>query len=490
MISQLGLRISALFRKTAPDPFVLAILLTFVTAALALMFGFRGADAGEGVATIPTIQQRAVMLLDAWRADNGLWRLLAFAMQMCLILVTGHALATSKPVRRLIVAAAGLPRSCGQAAAMVALAACLTASLNWGLGLIVGAFLAREVGLSMSRRGLPSHYPLLVAAGYTGLMVWHGGFSGSAPLTMTSQQSASAALPRDLVEHLAVIWEGQWLSLDRTLLSPMNLVITGGLVLVIPLAMWLMAPRTAKEMRPAERFGVRPQMPSGEQQPDPHPKELLLDVQEKPGRIPEWLETSPVVAWGLAACLIAAMVRLAQQDQLSTIGLNQVNGTMFALGLLLHGSARSYAAAVEEAARGCAGIIIQFPLYAGIMVMMNVSGLVHMISGWFLSIGTPTTIPLFSFISAGVVNFFVPSGGGQWAVQGPIALSAGLEAGVDPAKMVMSVAYGDQLTNMLQPFWALPLLAITGMRARDIVGYTALAMMVGAVWIAFWLLVF
>ena len=101
-----------------------------------------------------------------------------------------------------------------------------------------------------------------------------------------------------------------------------------------------------------------------------------------------------------------------------------------------------------------------------------------------------TTLPLFTFVSAGIVNIFVPSGGGQWAVQGPIALTAGIDANVPVGKMIMSVAYGDQLTNMLQPFWALPLLAITGVKAKDIVGYTALLMVVAAVWMGFGLLIF
>jgi short-chain fatty acids transporter len=130
------------------------------------------------------------------------------------------------------------------------------------------------------------------------------------------------------------------------------------------------------------------------------------------------------------------------------------------------------------------GIILQFPLYAGIMGVLGASGLIARFSEFMASHATAKTLPVFTFLSAGVVNLFVPSGGGQWAIQGPIALEAGLALGIAPEKMVMSVAYGDQLTNMLQPFWALPLLAITGLRARDIVGYTALLMLAAAGWIA------
>ena len=141
--------------------------------------------------------------------------------------------------------------------------------------------------------------------------------------------------------------------------------------------------------------------------------------------------------------------------------------------------------AVTRGAKGCAGIIIQFPLYAGIMAMMVASGLMGQLTELLLSIGSQDTIPILTMISAGIVNLFVPSGGGQWAIQAPIALESGLQAGISPGTMVMAVAYGDELTNMLQPFWALPLLAITGVRARDIVGYTALVMVIVGVWIAF-----
>jgi short-chain fatty acids transporter len=477
MISQLGLRISAGFRRTAPDPFVLAILLTLVTAALALYLGFPDARAAGRPVTA-----RALGLLDAWGPQGGLWKLLQFAMQMCLILVTGHALAASVPVGRLIARIAAVPRSTAHAAAIIALCACATATINWGLGLIVGALLAREVGLSMKRRGLPSHYPLLAASGYTGLMVWHGGFSGSAPLSMTTAEGARRVLP-----NLPEAWGERGLGLEQTLGSPMNLVITGGLVLLIPLVMSLMAPRNASDMQGVEQFVPAA---AGRLEPATVAREPLAGEVERRGAIPDWLERSPFIAYALALLLALAVARFWQVRGATSIGLNEVNGAMLALGLLLHGSARSYAAAVEDGARGCAGIILQFPLYAGIMEMLSVSGLVKLFSDALLSVGTPTTLPLMSFISAGVVNFFVPSGGGQWAVQGPIALQVGLDAGIEPAKMVMSVAYGDQLTNMLQPFWALPLLAITGVRARDIVGYTALAMIVGAAWIGIWLVVF
>ena len=463
MISRIGVRIASVFRAIVPDPFVLAILLTILTAILALAFGCFPGD--EGAAT-----PAWAALLDAWLSSDGLWKFLAFGMQMCLVLVTGHALASSPLVHRGILALASRPRTTAQAAALIGLCACAAALVNWGLGLIVGALLARDVGRSMKQRGVRAHYPLLAAAGYTGLLVWHGGLSGSAPLSVTTAEGASKVLPAASMAEF-----GAGIPLGATLFSPLNLVVSGGLLILVPLVLAALAPAADADVQecPIDRAPVD------------RPAEAPVGAQT----IGERLETAPWLAWILAAMLIAAFVRYAQTHGVGRIGLNEINAAMLALGLVFHGSLRSYVAAVEEGARGCAGIILQFPLYGGIMAMMIAGGLVSMFVGGIVSIGSETTTPLLMFVSAGVVNLFVPSGGGQWGIQGPIALEAGSILGIAPGKMVMAVAYGDELTNMLQPFWALPLLAITGVKARDIVGYTAIVMVVAGAWMGFWLLV-
>lgn len=461
MISRLGLAISRGFQRTAPDPFVIAILLTVLTAALALLFGRFAADAGSPM----------VALLDAWSAESGLWKFLAFGMQMCLILVTGHALASSRPVRAIIDRLAGLPGSTAQAAGLVALVACLGALVNWGLGLIVGALLAREVGTALDRKGIAAHYPLICAAGYMGLLVWHGGLSGSAPLSMTTAAGAAKVLPAEVVAQLG---EGG-VPLRQTIFSGMNLFATLGLVAAVPVLLMLMAPGRPQHIRTIGSFD-----PPGSAAPAPR------EIQALPDR----LDHSWIVAWMLALPLLWAVFRYGRVTGLGRVGLDQVNTVMLALGLIFHGSPKAYMDAVADGARGCAGIIIQFPLYAGIMAMMVTAGLVTRTAEAFVSIGNQTTIPLLSYLSAGVVNLFVPSGGGQWLIQGPVALETGFDAGIAPGKMIMAVAYGDQLTNMLQPFWALPLLGITGVRARDIVGYTCIVMVFAAVWLGVALLLF
>lgn len=468
MIAGIGRGLSKVFSKAVPDPFVLAVLLTVVTGVLAWWFGFADLDPS---------QSKVSAVIDAWRdTDAGMWRFLGFGMQMCLILVTGHALAESKPVAALIRGLTALPKSPGAAAAMIAVVAMLCGLVNWGLGLIVGALLARDVARALESRGIRTHAPVLAAAGYAGMLVWHGGLSGTAPIKMTSAAEAASVLP---IETLEALGDSPAILLSQTVFSPMNLFVTGGLLVLIPTLLVMLTPKSSDDLM---------EMPA---------EEDLFEEPALPIRsLPDFLECTPLVPWILAVLLIWAMLRFAGSgnmslgDRMLSVGPNEINMIMLALGLIAHGSIRSYVSSAERGARGCAGVILQFPLYAGIMGMLATSGLIGMFSDWMSSNATQGTLPIFTFISAGVVNLFVPSGGGQWAIQGPVALQAGQALGIEPAKMVMSVAYGDQLTNMLQPFWALPLLAITGVRARDIVGYTAIVMLAAGAWMALGLLLF
>ena len=213
-------------------------------------------------------------------------------------------------------------------------------------------------------------------------------------------------------------------------------------------------------------------------------------LDNKSNLIPEKLNHSMTLSFCLSILLVCGLGIHIIENGLDNIGLNQIIMFMIALGLLLHKSPLRYMNAVRAGASGCSGIMIQFPLYAGIMSMMTTSGIMDQITELFINNSTKETMPIFTMISAGIVNLFVPSGGGQWAMQAPIALQSGLEFGIAPGKMVMAVAYGDQLTNMLQPFWALPLLAISGVRAKDIVGYTTIIMIAALIWITFGLLIF
>jgi short-chain fatty acids transporter len=275
------------------------------------------------------------------------------------------------------------------------------------------------------------------------MMVWHGGLSGSAPLSV-------ADAGHFLFEKTGII------PLRETLFSPMNLSVTAALLIMVPLASGLFA---------RKKSGTVPVVTG--------PLETASYNGTHPGRS-RILPVFGILL--LAGFFISTFTRTD-----STLGLNQVNIILFALVLMAFPNASALGNAAAKAVQSTTGIIIQFPLYAGIMGIMKYSGLLVVITNWFVSVSTPQSLPLFSFFSAALVNLFVPSGGGQWAVQGPVLMEAAGLVGVDYAKEVMALAYGDQLTNMLQPFWALPLLGITGLKAGQILKYSLPFMLIGMV---------
>jgi short-chain fatty acids transporter len=439
MIQGLGLAFSRLSDRFMPHPFVFALLLTLLTFLLGYAWG--GTPPGE--------------LLRDWY--EGIWNppLLVFALQMALILVTGFALATTRPVRGAVTRLAGLVRGTASAVVITSLTAMTAGYLNWGLGLIVGALLAREIGQEARARGVRVHYPLVAAAGYTGLLVWHGGFSGSAPLSAATSGHPLAAI-------MGVV------PISATILSPLNLATTVFLFTVVPLALARMAPAPAdiSEAPPLPR-----DRPAGENRlPTPATR----------------LEDSRLLAGLVALAGLSFVIPYFVHTGTGGVNLNVIIFVFLLLGLLLHGTPRRYADSIDEGARGAGGILLQFPFYFGILGIMNGAGLVvrfaelfvqgaRALSGAGVPVGSAHAV--LTFLGAGVINLFVPSGGGQWAVQGPIAVEAARELGTRLPTAILAVSYGDELTNMLQPFWALPLLALTGLEARRIVGYTALLML-------------
>jgi short-chain fatty acids transporter len=440
----LGALFSRIAARWVPDPFAIALALTVLTFGLAWLI--TGTD--------------PMTLLGAWGGrldgstvtakETGIWRLIAFAMQMCLILVTGYALASAAAVRWIITRLAGLPRSNTGAIVVTALTAMGAAWINWGLGLIVGALVAREVARTARERGIPVHYPLIGAAGYTGLMVWHGGLSGTAPFKVTQGKDIAELLPGVQMDVIG---------LDATVFSGLNLIVSVALLILVPFILVRMSP-PVDEMVPFDPAQVPPE------EPEPEPRSGPAGA----------LENSRLLAWGIGAGLLVYLVRYLSLKGFGRADVNAINLLFLALGLILHQRPIAYARAIGKAASGCAGIILQFPFYAGIMALMAASGLMALIAQGFAGLANETTFGPLTFLSAGIVNLFVPSGGGQWGVQGSIVMQTADALGVDLGKAVMAFAYGDGWTNMLQPFWALPLLAITGLKARDLVGYTAALM--------------
>ncbi|WP_426119907.1 short-chain fatty acid transporter [Kocuria sp. LHG3120] len=398
----------------------------------------------------------ALLLTDAGPADvlrgwgEGLAGLLAFMTQMALILLLGHALANTRPVRRLLGALAQVPRTPLQAYVFVFLVAAVASLITWGLGLVVGALLARDVAAAGDRRGLELSFPMLVASGFSGFVVWHMGYSGSGPLT--------AATPGSFIEEQL----GRTVTITETTFSAWNLTAVVATVVLVALALWLIAPRAVD---PAHRMTAAALAASEQTVTE---EEVVTPADRlDASRVP-----TLVVGLALAGYLV---LHFAEGG---TVTLDVVNWMFLGLIFLLARNAFEVMALIKNAAANVGDILLQFPLYAGIMGMMAATGLIQVLSDSVVAVATPQTLGLLAFLSAGLVNFFVPSGGGQVAVQAPILLDAGARLDVDPAVVIMAISYGDQWTNMIQPFWALPLLAIAGLKIRDILGYTTVVLVV------------
>lgn len=420
-----------IMQKWMPDPFLFAVILTFLTWGLSLAL----TDAG------------VVDLGDYW--FKGVFRLLPFAMQMILILVSGHALANAPLVRRGLDRLSSLPSTQGQAAVTVLLGAAAASLLNWGFGLVVGAILAKRVAARLRT----ADFAFLVAAAYSGFIVWESGLSSSIALISATPGSAM---------NFAETLGGRVLPLHETLLSALNLVPVALLLVILPLLFVWMQPRP-EAVRP---FDPPREADDGEESETGPPT---------PARRIEEARPVSILLGILALGGLAAHLKTTG----GTIDINSVILLLLSLGVLLHGTPIRYVRAVNVAARTVGPLIIQYPLYGGIQGMLEHSGAAKVLSGWFVSLSTEWTLPFWSYVASALLNFFVPSGGGQWVVQGPIAIDAANTLGASHAATAMGVAFGDQVANMVQPFWALPLLAITGLGARHIMGYCVISFVAG-----------
>ncbi len=443
--------IAHIFRRYLPSPFTIAVLLTLLTFVLAFFF------------TSSSVEQNHLFAIFSYW-ENGIWNndLLVFAYQMMLILVLGHVLVLSKPMKGVISSIVKHVRNTSNAAVLVVVSTMMVSFFNWGLGLIFGALLARKVGEYAQGNGIPLNYPLIGACGYAGLMVWHGGISGSAPIKVSEDGHL-----KSLMQFVST---DEWLtklpvsiSTSSTVFSLSNILIFTVVLITISLLVFYLGKRTAPTKMDLAKYAFKARS-----------KEGLVGAEK--------LDFSRPLAltFGVLILLVFLIQYLPALRKLN-ITPNMLNFFMLGLAIILHGNFQSFLAAVDSAIKDVAGILIQFPLYFGIMGIMANSGMVDRISNFFVTISTDATLPIFTFFSAGLVNVFVPSGGGQWAIQGPLVIQSALQLNVPLPKAVMALAYGDQITNMLQPFWALPLLAITKLRAKEILPYTLLFMLVGSI---------
>ncbi|MGF6568298.1 short-chain fatty acids transporter [Paraburkholderia fungorum] len=430
-----------IFEQVMPDPFVLSIGLTVVVSLLAFAFAPH--------ASVPT-------LLTSWY--GGTFNILGFALQMILILATGYAIAEAPIVQRGLRAMASRVQTPARAALLVFPVVGICAWLNWGLGLIVGALLSREIA-----RRVKVDFAWLVAGSYSAWSICNSGLSSSIALSQASHGNAL-----NLVEKAT----GQVVPLSETVFASFVLVPTV-LVVVVMTAVFIWIHPKAEHVVAFNQTG--PQGDSGsDADADPHARQSA--ATSFAARVEQSM-------FGTLIMLLLGVGYLAMTWHTKGFELD-INTTILIfllVGLALQRTPIAYADAIRRAARQTGSMLLQYPMYGGIMGIMTGTGLAATIAKTFVVIATPVTLPLWSYLSSLIITLLVPSAGGHWAVQGPFVLPAALGLHASIPRTTMGVAMAENVSNMLQPFWAVPVVAIAGIRIQRVMGYTAITFVVSLV---------
>ncbi|PZQ02053.1 MAG: short-chain fatty acid transporter [Variovorax paradoxus] len=428
-----------LMRRYLPDPFVFAIMLTLLTMALA--FGVESRP-------LPAVVQD-------W--GKGFWSLLAFTTQMAVILVMGYVLAAAPIVDRFLNRITERVHTPRQAIIVATLVGCIGSYLNWGFGLVIGGIMARKLALKV--KGV--HYPLIIASAYTGFTMYSLGFSATIPVLISTKGHA---------------FEGKMglIPLSETIFSAPILLTSLAVLIALPLLNATMHPKAGEPVTELDPASVAADAKAGG---DAH--QLLGDEKTLAYR----LNNSRLLSLLIGLCGMAYVVMHFVQG--GNLDLNMINFFILFLGVLLLGTPMKYVEKLNEGVKTIGGIILQFPFYAGIMAIMHGSGLVESIAHLFVSVSTADTLPLWGLVSSFVINFFAPSGGGHWVLQGPFMIDAAHQLGASQAQTAMSVMLGNGWNDLVQPFWILPALALSKLKLKDIMGYTVVSMLlVGAIYAA------
>jgi short-chain fatty acids transporter len=423
-----------LVKRYLPDPYLLAIILTTITFVMALILTDRPFTS----------------LLGDWY--GGIFDLFVFILQALLVAVTGFALAQAPVVSSLLDRVARIPKTQAQAGVTVMLATAVASLLSWGLGLVTAAIMSRQIAKQM-----PVNYGYLVAAAYGGFMVWASGVSSTIALAIATPGSSMNVIEQET---------GVVTPLTESILPWWNVLPVILLLIALSLYYYKVAPRGGMLSEEDQRKLA---------EEDEVAEEDDEESDETPARR---MENSPVFTLVLVALMVGYFaVRLSSGD--FNLGLNELIAIFFLLGWLAHRRPTRYIRTFQNSIRAGGPIALQFPLYGGLMGVMVGSGLSEVIGGWFVAFSSAATLPFWSFISSIIISLFIPSGGGHWVVQGPFMAPAASELGADQSMTAMGVAYGEQVANMLQPFWALPILAIVGLGIRQVMGYEVLAFVIG-----------
>jgi len=451
-------------RFLLPSPFSIALLLTLFTIFLALVWPDHSFSKNQNWLN------KIVNILNSW--NNGLWNVkgLAFAIQMMLMLLLGHVLALSNPVNAAINQLIPFCSNNARSALIITFFTLIVSWFNWGLGLVFGAIFCKKIMDYAAKSSIGLNHGLIGACGYSGLMIWHGGISGSSLVKISERGHLTDLAPESVKSNVPEL-----IDFSNTVFSNMNIVVTCSLLVALPITMYVLGKKT-KVVVPNVKTTTEKDIQ----------KNNLIGLEK--------LDHSKFIGLFVGFFILFFCVYLAishpYKSSFQFINPNYLNLTLLGLALVFHRTISSFLRATEKAIVGTVGILIQFPLYFGIMGVVSDTGIINDLATFFQSISSNYTYPIFTFLSAGLVNFLVPSGGGQWYIQGPLIIQSAIEMGIPLSKSIMAMAYGDQLTNMMQPFWALPLLGITGLKAKDILPYTLIMMLVGFVIFSLGLLIF
>ncbi|CAH2601950.1 Short chain fatty acids transporter [Rhodovastum atsumiense] len=449
ILARIALRFTRWAETWFPDAYVFAAVALVVVAAAALLNG-----------ASPATVSRTF--------GDGFWSLIPFTMQMVFVAVTGYVVATSPPAARLIDRLAAWPRNGRGAVAFVAAVSMLSSLLNWGLSLIFSGLLVRALA---RRADLPMDYRAAGAAAYLGLgATWALGLSSSA----AQLQANPASLPKPLLAITGV------LPFTETIFLWQSLVMAAVLLVVSIAVAWASAPAPAHAMT-ARDLGI-----------EVAAAETALPPRRRPG---EWLEYSPLLTLLIVALAVGWMVQefTSKNPLVAISGLNSYNLIFLMLGLLLHWRPRRFLDAVARAVPATTGVLIQFPLYGAIAVIMTTAkgagglSVADRISGLFVSLASVDSYPVLMGLYSAVLGFFIPSGGGKWLIEAPYVMQAAAELKVHLGWAVQVYNAAEALPNLINPFWMLPLLGVLALQARDIVGFTFLQLLVHAPLVLFML---
>ena len=444
-VARVALALTDWTERWVPDAFVFALIATVVVV----------------VAGVAATSSSILDVVDAW--GRGFWDLIPFTMQMALVIITGHVLATSRPMGRLIRAVASWPTTPRGAVALVAFFAMASSWINWGFSLVFSAVLAIEV----ARRVKDVDYRALAASSFLGAgSIWAQGLSGSAALQMATPGALQASI-REIVAHGGVV-PGGIIGFTHTIFLWQSLVSVVVELVVVTTIMWLATPPAGRGKTAAD-LGVK--LGSGEIIDPPKPRNI------PPGA---WLEHSPILTWFIVALGAVYLVRYFMQadDPLNALNLNIVNLTFLLIGLLLHGTPARLIQAVQAATPAVWGVILQFPFYAGIAGIITTTHLNERLANVFVSLSNGTTFPPLVALYSAVLGVFVPSGGSKWVIEAPYVMAAAHSLKTHLGWVVASYDLGEALANLVQPFWMLPVLGMFQLRARDVMGYTFVVFLV------------